>query len=69
MDPKKSSGKLIDDGIMDPMKQVPRTNFQKQILKSVIGESKANQVLTSMSMQIIPKINEGTMGNGFKDGK
>lgn len=64
MEPKKSSGKLIDDGFTDPMKQLPQTKYQKHMLKSVIGETRANQVLTSMSMSIIPKVGD-SIGKGL----
>jgi hypothetical protein len=32
---------LIDDGT-DPMKKAPTNKFSRQILKSVIGENRAN---------------------------
>jgi hypothetical protein len=45
----------IDDtkGI-DPMQNLPKTKFSSMILKSVIGQEKANAVLHSMSMSVIP---------------
>lgn len=45
----------IDDtkGI-DPMQNLPKTKFSAMILKSVIGQDKANAVLHSMSMTVIP---------------
>jgi hypothetical protein len=45
---------LKDDDGTDPMKDMPTTKFSKGILKSVIGETRANQVLCSMSMSVIP---------------
>ena len=41
--------KLNDDTVQDPMSNMPKTKFSSMILKSVIGEARANQVLTSMS--------------------
>lgn len=35
-------------------KRNPRTQFTEQILKAVVGQSRANQVLTSLSMGVIP---------------
>jgi len=58
----------VDDGT-DPMKDLPSTKFSKQILKSVIGETRANQVMTSLSMAIIPNVLSGSMGGGIKDCK
>jgi len=54
---------------MDPMQNLPTNKFSKQILKSVIGETRANQVLTSISMSIIPNIKNSSIGGGIKDGK
>ena len=39
---------------MDPMQNLPKTRFSSMILKSVIGQEKANAVLHSMSMSVIP---------------
>jgi hypothetical protein len=48
---------------------MPAPKFGKQILKSVIGETRANQVLQSMSMNIIPKVGGGSMTQGLSDRK
>lgn len=62
----KKKVRFVDDGVSDPMGQLPRTKFQKFILKSMVGEKRADQVLTSMSMAIIPK----NIGGGLAaDGK
>jgi hypothetical protein len=53
----------------DPMSNLPAPKFTKQILKSVIGENRANQVLQSMSMSIIPKVGGGSMSSGLTDRK
>ena len=53
----------------DPNANAPQPKFTKQILKSVIGESRANQVLQSMSMSIIPKVGGGSMTSGLTDCK
>jgi hypothetical protein len=53
MEKKNSATQLIDDGVTDPMKQVPKTNFQRFILRSVIGEEKAQMVLTK-TLGILP---------------
>ena len=49
----------------------PPPKFSKCILKSVIGEERANQVLTSLSMAQIPnaKINSLENLNGHAGGK
>jgi len=57
---------LVDDG-RDPMSNVPTNKFSKQILKSVIGETRANQVLCSMSMTVIPNVGGGSMSAGLAD--
>ena len=45
----------IDDSKgIDPMQNLPKTKFSSMILKSVIGQEKANAVLHSMSMAVIP---------------
>lgn len=54
---------------IDPMQNLPTNKFSEQILKSVIGENRANQVLTSISMSIIPNIKNNSIGGGIKDGK
>ena len=53
----------------DPMSNLPAPKFTKQILRSVIGENRANQVLQSMSMSIIPKVGGGSMTSGLTDRK
>ena len=58
-----------DDVGIDPMTNLPSNKFSKQILKSVIGEARANQVLTSISMSIIPNIKGNSIGGGIKDSK
>lgn len=65
---KKNSAKLLDDGFSDPMKSIPKTNFQRHILKSVIGDARANQVL-NRTLGIIPQVNSGSMGQSFKESK
>ena len=60
---------LEDDNGADPMRNMPAPKFTKQILKSVIGENRANQVLQSMSMSIIPKVGGGSMTKGLTDRK
>ena len=45
----------------------PVTKYGKGVLKAVIGENRANMVLQSMSMSIIPKLH-GSMADGL-DGK
>ena len=54
-----------DDGT-DPMKNVDRTKFSKAILRQVVGDNRAQMVLQSMSMAIIPKTG-GSMGSVLKD--
>lgn len=44
------------------MQNLPKIKFGQQILKSVIGEHRAAQVLQSMSMAIIPNVKSGLMG-------
>ena len=61
--------KLEEDVGADPMNNMPSPKFTKQILKSVIGENRANQVLQSMSMSIIPKVGGGSMNQGLTDCK
>lgn len=61
--------KLEDDIGADPMNNMPAPKFTKQILKSVIGENRANQVLQSMSMSIIPKVGGGSMTSGLTECK
>ena len=60
---------IKDDSGIDPMKDLPAPKFSKGILKSVIGENRANQVLQSMSMSIIPKVGGGSMTTGLTDRK
>ena len=62
------SKNVDENDVQDPMKRMPKTKFSAQILKSVIGETRANQVLTSISMNILPKLS-GSMGGGIKEGK
>lgn len=57
------------DDVQDPMKRMPKTKFSQQILKSIIGDTRANQVLTSFSMNIIPAVGTGSMGGGIKESK
>ena len=61
--------KAAEDIGADPMNNMPAPKFTKQILKSVIGENRANQVLQSMSMSIIPKVGGGSMTTGLTDCK
>ncbi len=59
-----------DDNGSDPMANVPTNKFSRQILRSVIGENRANKVLQSMSMAVIPKVGGGSMADGLlNDGK
>lgn len=48
---------------------LPTNSFSKGILKMVVGDQRANQVLNSMSMDIIPNVGGGSMGAGLKDSK
>lgn len=48
---------------------LPTNSFSKSILKLVVGDQRANQVLNSMSMDIIPNVGGGSMGAGLKDSK
>jgi hypothetical protein len=68
--------KLLKEGITwdendgtDPMNNVPSNKYSRQILKQVIGEAKANKVLYSMSMAVIPKVQGGSMTEVLNDGK
>ena len=56
---------VADDNGADPMINMPSTKFSKGILKSVIGETRANQVLCSMSMSVIPQTGGGSMGGSL----
>lgn len=53
--------KIDENAVDDPMKQMPKTKFSQLILKSVIGDERANKVLQSMSMTVIPKVSGGSM--------
>ena len=54
---------------IDPMRDLPSPKFSKKILVSVVGDAKANQVLQSMSMNMIPKIGSGSLTAGVSDRK
>ena len=54
-------GITYDDNGGDPMNNIPSNKFSRQILKQVIGEARANKVLYSMSMAVIPKVQGGSM--------
>ena len=43
----------------DPMKVLPKSRFSCQVLKQIIGETRANQVLQSMSMTVLPNVGGG----------
>ena len=51
MKPKDDSILDLGAGCGDDM---PSNKFSRGVLKTIIGEARANQVLTSMSMAIIP---------------
>ena len=50
--------KTMDDSKVDYgigcMDDMPSNKFSRGVLKTIVGEARANQVLTSMSMAIIP---------------
>ena len=45
----------VDYGAGCGMEDMPSNKFSRGVLKTIIGEARAAQVLTSMSMAIIPK--------------
>ena len=64
------NGLMLDDNTpFDPMKNLPTTKFGKRVLKEAVGEERANKVLQSMSMSIIPNIGGGSMGKDLGVGK
>lgn len=44
---------------VDQMQNLPSPKFSQKILKSVIGDDRASQVLQSISMNNIPKFGSG----------
>lgn len=46
------------------MQNLPKTKFSAGILRSVIGENRANRVLESMSMSVIPNLGGGSLTGG-----
>ena len=60
--PKDDSSLEYGAGCEDNM---PINKFSSGVLKTIIGEARANQVLTSMSMMVIPN-GEGSMKQDMK---
>lgn len=59
-------GIKFEDGAND---KTPVTKYGKRVLRAVIGDERANKVLQSMSMQVIPNVGGGSMAEGLADGK
>lgn len=57
----------LEDLGVDPMQNLPKTKFSAGILRSVIGENRANRVLESMSMAVIPNLGGSSLTGGKMD--
>ena len=68
MDPTQQSDELENLGA-DPMQNLPKTKFSAGILRSVIGENRANRVLESMSMSVIPNLGGSSLTGGKMESK
>ena len=44
------------------MKALPKSKFSCQVLKLVVGDERADKVLASMSMSILPNVGGGSIG-------
>jgi hypothetical protein len=56
-----------DAGPSSPVqKKNPRTRFTERILKTIVGQEKANQALSSLSMGIIPGCHNSAFNIGSK---
>ena len=69
MEAKKSDSAEMEKLGLDPMQNRDKTKFSAQILKSVIGETRANRVLESMSMAVIPASGGSSLTGGKMESK
>lgn len=64
--PKTAPETTSDDPISPVTRKNPRTRFTEKILKTVIGQERANQALQSLSMGIIPGNHNSAFNLGSK---
>lgn len=64
--PSDLKGAADKDPVSPVQRKNPRTRFTEKILKTVIGQDRANQALQSLSMGIIPGAHNSTFNIGSK---